>query len=120
MERRDRAFYRPSISRARATFVGPFGGPSAHRRVLAAAAVQVDVVERRDDLSYRAVGERVVDRLRFAARRHDAFRAKLGEVLRERGLAELDALVDLAYRELFVEQETQHAQALVVRERLQE
>ena len=86
----------------------------------AGAGRTIDVLQQRHHPRHRPGGQRVVDRLGFAPRIDEPGLAQQREVLRQRGLAQLHALVQLAHRQRPLEQVAQDQQSLLVAERLQQ
>ena len=77
-------------------------------------------MQRCDDAADLVARQRVIDRLRISPCRDDAFRAQLGEMLRERGLAEPDPLLQSRHGELALMELTEHHQTVAIGNGLQE
>ena len=71
-------------------------------------------MQRCDDAADLSTRERVIDRLRIAPCRDDALCAQLGEMLRQRGLAEPDPLLQGRHRELALMELAEHHQTIAI------
>ena len=77
-------------------------------------------VERADHFDRLRAGDRVVDVLAFPAGGHEVVRTQSGELLRDRGLAEIQGLFEIGDALLAFDQQTENNETNLMRQRLEE